>query len=78
MERVSKDYPDIAFNHLIVDNTCMQLALNPHQFDVLVAPNLYGLVVQNIICGLAGGAGIFSGRNIGANVSRVALGRSRT
>ena len=71
VEKVSRDYPDIAFNSMIVDNTCMQLVQNPHQFDVIVAPNLYGLVVQNVISGLAGGAGIFGGRNHGEYVSHV-------
>ncbi|HET7360157.1 MAG TPA: isocitrate/isopropylmalate family dehydrogenase, partial [Rhodanobacteraceae bacterium] len=39
---VAKDYPDIEFNELIVDNTCMQLVMNPYQFDVIVTTNLFG------------------------------------
>lgn len=62
---VSKDYPDIEFNDMIVDNTCMQLVARPQQFDVVVMPNLYGTVVSNIVCGLVGGAGLLSGRNYG-------------
>ncbi|XP_066980551.1 isocitrate dehydrogenase [NAD] subunit gamma, mitochondrial isoform X1 [Macrobrachium rosenbergii] len=62
---VAKNYPDIEFSDMIVDNTCMQLVSKPQQFDVVVMPNLYGNVVSNIICGLVGGAGLISGRNYG-------------
>jgi hypothetical protein len=36
---------------MIVDNTCMQLVSRPHQFDVMVTPNLYGNLVANIVAG---------------------------
>ncbi|KAB7494076.1 Isocitrate dehydrogenase [NAD] subunit gamma, mitochondrial [Armadillidium nasatum] len=62
---VSKDYPDIKFEDMIVDNTCMQLVARPQQFDVMLTPNLYGTVISNVICGLVGGAGLLSGRNYG-------------
>ncbi|KAF2361869.1 Isocitrate dehydrogenase NAD-dependent [Trinorchestia longiramus] len=65
MEELSKEYPNIEYHDMIVDNTCMQLVSNPSQFDVLVTPNLYGLCVQNVVCGLAGGAGLYSGKNFG-------------
>lgn len=63
--RVSKDYPDIKHDNMIIDNTCMQLVSNPHQFDVMNLTNLYGTIVSNVICGLIGGAGLLSGRNYG-------------
>ncbi|KAI6648060.1 Isocitrate dehydrogenase [Oopsacas minuta] len=66
-EEVSKLYPNIKFNHVIVDNCCMQLVTNPYQFDVMVMPNLYGNIVSNIGAGLIGGAGIAPGENIGNN-----------
>jgi len=62
---MSSNYPDVAFDHMIIDNCCMQLVSNPHQFDVMVMPNLYGSIVSNVICGLVGGAGIISGKNYG-------------
>jgi len=62
---VSKKYPDIQFEGMIVDNTSMQLVSKPQQFDVLVCPNLYGNIVGNIVCGLTGGAGLAPGVNIG-------------
>lgn len=51
---------------MIVDNTTMQLVSNPHQFDVMVAPNLYGSIVDNIACGLVGGAGVVPGASYSA------------
>jgi len=64
-KEVSKNYPNIAFEGMIVDNTSMQLVSKPQQFDVLVCPNLYGNIVSNIVCGLTGGAGLAPGVNIG-------------
>lgn len=62
---VSKDYPDIEFEDIIIDNCSMQLVSNPWQFDVLLLPNLYGAVLTNIACGLVGGPGLISGVNFG-------------
>ncbi|XP_050546596.1 isocitrate dehydrogenase [NAD] subunit gamma, mitochondrial-like [Daktulosphaira vitifoliae] len=64
---MAKEYPDLQFEQIIVDNCCMQLVSNPHQFDVMVMPNLYGTIITNIICGLVGGVGLISGRNYGEN-----------
>lgn len=63
--RIAKEYPDIKHNDMIIDNTCMQLVSNPHQFDILLTTNLYGSICSNVICGLIGGAGLVSGRNYG-------------
>lgn len=52
---VAEDYPQIKYEEMIVDNTCMQLVSNPNQFDVMVTPNLYGNLVANIVAGLCGG-----------------------
>lgn len=62
---VAKEYPDIQHNDMIIDNTCMQLVANPHQFDVVLTTNLYGSIVSNVCCGLLGGAGLLSGKNYG-------------
>nr|XP_053634359.1 isocitrate dehydrogenase [NAD] subunit gamma, mitochondrial-like [Cherax quadricarinatus] len=62
---IAKEYPEIEFSDMIVDNTCMQLVARPQQFDVMVMPNLYGNVVSNVVCGLVGGPGLLSGRNYG-------------
>ena len=62
---VARDYPDIVYNELIVDNTCMQLVMNPHQFDVLLLENLYGDIVSDLCAGLVGGLGLVPGANLG-------------
>lgn len=65
-EEISKLYPRIEFEKMIVDNTTMQLVSNPHQFDVMVTPNLYGNIVDNIASGLVGGAGVVAGASYSA------------
>lgn len=62
---VAKDYPNIEFDDIIIDNCSMQLVSNPWQFDILLLPNLYGAVLTNIACGLVGGPGLISGVNFG-------------
>lgn len=64
---LAKHYPEIEFQELIVDNTCMQLVLRPEEFDVLVLPNLYGDIVSDLCAGLVGGLGVAPGANIGDN-----------
>lgn len=39
----------------------MQMVSNPHQFDVMVLPNLYGNILDNVASGLVGGAGVVAG-----------------
>lgn len=65
-EEVSKLYPRIEFDKMIVDNTTMQMVSNPNQFDVLVTPNLYGAIVDNLASGLVGGAGVVAGASYSA------------
>lgn len=66
-KRVSELYPKIQFEGMIVDNTCMQLVSKPQQFDVMVLPNLYGSIVNNLSAGLVGGAGVVPGKSISRN-----------
>ena len=42
---VSKEYPEITYGEHIVDNTCMQLVMNPYQYDILLLENLYGDII---------------------------------
>jgi len=51
---------------MIVDNCTMQMVSNPHQFDVMVMPNLYGNIVDNLASGLVGGAGVVAGASYSA------------
>ena len=58
-------YPEIEYKELIVDNACMQMVLNPQQFDMLLLPNLYGDVMSDLAAGLVGGLGMVGIANIG-------------
>lgn len=62
---VAAGYPQIEFEDRIVDNMCMQLVQKPEQYDVLVAPNLYGDIISDLCAGLVGGLGMAPGANIG-------------
>lgn len=64
-EETSKDYPEIDFEEKIVDNMAMQLILRPEDFDVLLAPNLYGDILSDLSAGLIGGLGVAPGGNFG-------------
>ena len=66
-QNVSKDYPNIEADDKIVDNLCMQLVVNPNQFDILLLENLYGDIVSDLTAGLVGGLGVVAGANIGEN-----------
>lgn len=62
---VANQYPDIESTEMIVDNACMQLVMNPHQFDVIVTTNLFGDILSDLCAGLVGGLGMAPGANIG-------------
>jgi isocitrate dehydrogenase (NAD+) len=63
---VSKEYPEITYGEHIVDNTCMQLVMNPYQYDVLVMENLYGDIISDLCAAFVGGLGLVPGANLGA------------
>lgn len=75
---VAKEYPEIEFNNIIIDNCSMQLVANPQQFDVLLLPNLYGNILTNLACGITGGPGIASGRNYGRKYAVFETGTRNT
>ncbi len=62
---VAANYPEIEFQEMIVDNTCMQLVMRPEQFDVIVTTNLFGDIISDLCAGLVGGLGLAPGANIG-------------
>ena len=64
---VARNYPNIEADDKIVDNLCMQLVVDPNQFDVLLLENLYGDIVSDLAAGLVGGLGVVAGANIGEN-----------
>ncbi|MBD9368680.1 isocitrate dehydrogenase [Xanthomonas sp. XNM01] len=66
---VAAKYPDIEFQEMIVDNTCMQLVMRPEQFDIIVTTNLFGDIISDLCAGLVGGLGLAPGANIGENAA---------
>ncbi len=62
---VAAEFPEIEYKEMIVDNACMQIVMNPQQFDVLLLPNLYGDVMSDLAAGLVGGLGVVPSGNIG-------------
>jgi isocitrate dehydrogenase (NAD+) len=63
---VAKEYEGkVLFEDALVDNMCMQLVQRPHNYDVLVLPNLYGDILSDLCAGLVGGLGVAPGANIG-------------
>ena len=53
-KEIAKEYPEIEGDDKIIDNTCMQLVMNPNQFDVMVMQNLYGDILSDLCSGLIG------------------------
>jgi isocitrate dehydrogenase (NAD+) len=63
--KVAVNYPTIEHDEKIVDNLCLQLVMNPYQFDILVMENLYGDIVSDLAAGLVGGLGVVPSGNLG-------------
>lgn len=63
--RVSEKYPDIKFEDVIVDAMSMKLVMKPQDYQVIVAPNLYGDILSDMAAGLVGGLGMAPSANIG-------------
>ena len=66
-QKVAKDFPEITYAEHIVDNTCMQLVMNPYQYDVLLMENLYGDIVSDLCAAFVGGLGLVPGANLGTD-----------
>jgi isocitrate dehydrogenase (NAD+) len=65
IRKVAREYDEIEYRELIVDNCCMQLVMRPQQFDVLLLENLYGDIISDLAAGLVGGLGLVPGANLG-------------
>ncbi len=66
---IAEEYPDVMFNHFIVDNMAMQLVLRPETFDCIVTTNLFGDILSDLCAGLVGGIGVVPGANIGDDIA---------
>jgi isocitrate dehydrogenase (NAD+) len=69
VRKVAAEYPDIEYKELIIDNACMQMVLDPHQFDMLLLTNLYGDIMSDLAAGLVGGLGVVPSGNIGQDAA---------
>lgn len=68
-KEVAKDYPGIIFDEANVDAITMWLLKNPHNYDVLVAPNLYGDIISDLCAQMVGGLGFGCSGNIGKKLA---------
>ena len=66
---VAQDYPQLAFEEMIVDACCMNLVMDPGRFDVIVTTNLFGDILSDLCAGLVGGLGLAPGANIGDDMA---------
>ena len=67
---VGKEYEGkLEIEERIVDNTAMQLVINPSQFNIILTTNMFGDILSDEIAGLIGGLGLAPGGNIGENVA---------
>jgi len=67
--RIASDYPDIEHADIIIDALCMSLVRRPHEFRMVVLPNLQGDIVSDLAAGLVGGLGFAPSANIGRHIS---------
>jgi 3-isopropylmalate dehydrogenase len=65
--RVAADYPDVALDHLLVDNAAMQLVSRPADFDVIVTENLFGDILSDESAMLTGSLGMLPSASLGAD-----------
>ncbi|KAA2235798.1 NADP-dependent isocitrate dehydrogenase [Salinarimonas soli] len=66
-DEIGAEYPEITREHMIIDIGAARLADQPHRFDVVVTPNLYGDIVSDIAAEVAGSVGLAGSANIGAH-----------
>jgi isocitrate dehydrogenase (NAD+) len=63
--KVAANFPGVEYKEHIVDNTCMQLVLNPYQYDIILTENLYGDILSDLCSAFVGGLGLVPGANLG-------------
>lgn len=64
---VAEGFPEVTYAEHIVDNTCMQLVMNPYQYDILLTENLYGDILSDLCSAFVGGLGLVPGANLGTD-----------
>ena len=66
---VSAEYPDVALDHLYVDNAAMQLVRNPGQFDTIVTGNLFGDILSDQASMCVGSIGLLASASLGERIT---------
>jgi 3-isopropylmalate dehydrogenase len=62
---IAREFPDVALDHMLVDNCAMQLILNPRRFDVVLTENMFGDILSDEGAVLAGSIGMLPSASIG-------------
>lgn len=64
VEEVAKDYPDVSYEHMLVDNCAMQLVKDPKQFDVILTENMFGDILSDEASMVTGSIGMLSSASL--------------
>ena len=64
VEEVAKDYPEVSYEHMLVDNCAMQLVKNPAQFDVVLTENMFGDILSDEASMVTGSIGMLSSASL--------------
>lgn len=64
VEEVAKDYPDVALEHMLVDNCAMQLVKDPAQFDVILTENMFGDILSDEASMVTGSIGMLASASL--------------
>ncbi|MBK5252456.1 MAG: 3-isopropylmalate dehydrogenase [Peptostreptococcaceae bacterium] len=67
VENMSKEYPSVKLRHMYVDNAAMQLVINPRQFDVILAPNMFGDILSDEAAAITGSIGLLASASLRAD-----------
>lgn len=65
MHEIAKEYPDVSYSDMLVDNCAMQLIRNPAQFDVIVTSNMFGDILSDEASMLTGSIGMLASASLG-------------
>lgn len=67
VEEVAKDYPEVSYSHMLVDNCAMQLVKNPRQFDVILTENMFGDILSDEASEITGSIGMLSSASLSSS-----------
>jgi 3-isopropylmalate dehydrogenase len=65
VEHLAADYPDVALEHMLVDNCGLQLVISPERFDVILTENTFGDILSDVAAGMTGGLGLAGSASLG-------------